>query len=96
MRRVNCLHRRVARLVNQIVIIDEKNDKRCRKECRNQCAAFLHKAAECVKVNGEITAEHEDEDVMENPVIETIHEERFPKRTVGQTVRIKIERDAET
>ena len=43
----------------------------------------------------EIAAEYEDEDVVYDPVVQAVHEERLEKGMVGQRVDERVERDGE-
>ena len=56
---------------------------------------FFHKGHELFAMYGEIPAQQEDKEVMEHPVIETIHQEGFQHTVIRQAVDIKVEAGAE-
>lgn len=52
---------------------------------------LLHEQLELLDVHGQIPAEHEDEDVVEHPVIQPVHEERLEYGVVRQPVDEDVE-----
>lgn len=95
MGRVDGLERRVARLEDQLVVVGEEPDERGPEEHRDGAPVFLHEALEFLDVHRKIAAEHEDEDVVNDPVVEAVHEEWLEQGVVGQRVDERVERHGE-
>ena len=74
MRRIDCFNRRVALCEEKMVVKGEKASERTPKEERDPAARPLHECVEGIDVHSEMTAEQEDEDVVQDPVVEPIHE----------------------
>lgn len=92
MGRVDGLKRRVARFVNQLVVISEQPEKRRPEKHRDGAAVLTHERLEFLDMDRQIAAEYEDKHVMDNPVIQAVHEEWLEPRVVGQAVNEGVER----
>ena len=56
---------------------------------------FFHERHELFTMYGEIAAQQEDKEVMQHPVVKTIHQERFQHTVIRQAVDINVEASAE-
>ena len=96
MRRVDCLERRIAVRENQFVIPCEKRGETDDAEGIETPRMPCHQRAERVKMQGDVSAEQEDKDVVHDPVVQPIEEQRTQQRPLGQSVDVEIERRIKT
>ena len=52
---------------------------------------FFHKVHELIAVNGKPAPQQEDEEVMEHPIIEAVHQKRLENAVIGQAVNVEVE-----
>lgn len=75
--RIDAALRRLALREEQPVIVGEEARHADPEEDRNRRATRLHEDLEALDVDGEPAAEEEDEDVVEHPVVQPVHEDRL-------------------
>ena len=93
--RVDCLERRIAVRENQFVIPCEKRGETDDAEGIETPRMPCHQRAERVKMQGDVSAEQEDKDVVHDPVVQPIKQQRAQKRSLGEPVDVEIERRIE-
>ena len=91
MRRVDGLQCRVAVKVNLLVVIGHKAAQGEEEKATESVEMFFHKVHELIAVNGKPAPQQEDEEVMEHPIIEAVHQKRFENAVIGQAVNVEVE-----
>ena len=79
MRRVDCLIQTIAIHEDELIVISEQRSHGGPEESTNTQSVFLHELVECVHMYSEPAANHEDEHIVDDPVIQTIQEKWFEK-----------------
>ena len=77
---VDCLIQAVAIHKDEFIVIGEQRSHGGPKEGTDARAVLLHELMEGVHVHGKPAAAHEDEHIVDDPVIQTIQQERFEER----------------
>ena len=52
---------------------------------------FFHKVHELIAVNGKPAPQQENEEVMEHPIIEAVHQKGLENAVIGQAVNVEVE-----
>ena len=82
--------------IDELVVVAQQREEGDPEKNTDPHAIFLHECMELIYMHGQPSAEKEDEDVMEHPIIQAIGKEGFEEGIVGEIGDIVIEGRAET
>ena len=92
MRRIDTLKRRVAVHEDELVVPrEERTETDDTKRVEPPCVS-LHPCAERIEMQSDIAAEQEDKDIVHDPVVQSIEEQRAQECPLRQSVDVEIER----
>ena len=95
MRGIDRFHRRIAGGKDQLVVVSQERGETAPEEDGNTQPVVAHEVHEGSDVNGQPPTQNKDEDVVEHPVVQTVHKERFKPGAIRKAIDEDVEAHAE-
>lgn len=88
---IDGIHSGIPTIKDKIIVISQQGEQAQQEDEGNHRTMLLHEAEESLDMNSKPAAKKENEEIVKDPIIQTIHQQHLPDRAIWKAIYIKIE-----